>query len=269
MRFLIYVAPLFFIFALCTCTNREPDSVFDALDKMAFEVGPGMKPAKAPMLKFIVAGQSNASARAAERDLPAYSLLGHTYITRFTGNTFDLTTTYVPTQDNPVPAAFPWLKLGDLLYIMYGQDTLFFNIAEGSTSSQTWRDRLYTRFETALRGPAADAQAVLWIQGESDFFENRDPVAYYDNIVFMIKETLRIKPDLIWFLAPTTSGEISNGIRKMQLKLIENGWALAGPDYDELRKNPDFVDSDRVHFTGNGHSTVATLWLKIIQDAIR
>lgn len=258
---------LFVVFLLTFIFGSEASR--DEVYRFHVPQGPGMHASRETIFDFLVAGQSNAANVVAERDKPMASTTGQVFLNRYDKPTdsFDLSGTYyVPTLIDPIGASLAWVHFGDMLFKKFGKPIHIFNIASAGTSSRQWRDHLYRRMIDALKGPAKNAKAVLWVQGETDWDQRMDAQETVDNTIFIIKESLKIKPDLIWYLGPTTAAHKNVDIRVAQFELIRKGWALMGPDYDEMRNNPDWVEVGATHFTGNGHRAIAQFWFDILNN---
>ena len=54
-------------------------------------------------------------------------------------------------------------------------------------------------------------------------------------------------------------------IRKAQLRIISEGLALLGPDTDEIRKNPKWIEAGGAEFVGEGLKEHGQMW----EEALR
>lgn len=209
-------------------------------------------PAEPHVRKYLVAGQSNAVSLL-RRDYPAPKsdlvLLNGSY---------------------PVNGAHDsviWVLMANLMNEKMEID----NVAEGGTSIAMWVDGpdnrgnaapLDTRIFNALKTKKYDA--LLWTQGETDYFNHTKSKTYYNKLKQLILMTQAVQPNLVWYVALTTDGPPNNPIRRAQEKIIAEGLAREGADLDQLRKTPAYVDPDDRHIDGAGYDALARMWFNIL-----
>lgn len=209
-----------------------------------------------PSPKFLVAGQSN-GVSAAQGHAPYWSQTGLTKVTDY----YNGKVQRVPTQADPVNSSIAWIYAGDFL----NRQVEFVNIAKGGQSSTKWNE---VHFENEMR-PKLEADtfdAVLWIQGESDYGEHIDEETTYQNMKSIITKSRLIKSDLFWIIAQNSYKTVpkENSVRRAQCRIIEEGLSFRGPDTDKLRDNPAYVETDLGEFVGEGLKEHGRLWAEIL-----
>lgn len=200
-------------------------------------------------LKFLIAGQSN-SVSSADQHPPMVSSTGLVTINDYHRNQSRF---FTPTVLDPSPAGVSWIHLGDLL----NRKVTFNIVGEGGTNTEMWVGRsapylgdqaLYLRIQNALMQQRYDA--VLWVQGESDLINGLGEELSYQNLRFIIEESRRVQPGLVWFVAlnSLSSAVEDNFVRRAQKRIIAEGIAFEGADLDPIHRGGlggvDLVGSD-------------------------
>lgn len=210
---------------------------------------------------FLVAGQSNAVSPA-QGHRPHFSRTGRVWLTDY----YHGKNVRVPVQNNPMDGSICWIYLGDLLR----RKVTFINIAQGSQSTTRWVDVHFTeQMLPALKRRKFDA--VLWHQGESDWSEKIPYEVSYRNMKWLVERSREVQPGLPWIVAINSmKGAPKDApIRRAQLKIIEEGLALRGPDTDELRKNLSWIEPGGAEFVGDGLRQHGRLWEKALQKVLQ
>lgn len=212
--------------------------------------GCAQTPANSPgTIDYLVAGQSN-----------AVSLVRIAYDSPYTSNTevshYDPDTNvgdFTAEFEHTSAASYVWQHLGDLM----PYHCRFTNVAVGGTSIVAWGASLHTRIDSALAmHPYA---AILWIQGETDMINGLDEETYYESLKKVVADSRAASPGIQWYIAYGMGGGANNPIRLAQLRLINEGVVLAGPDLDTIR-SPENMDDIQLHFVGPGIPALAQLW---------
>lgn len=208
-------------------------------------------------LRFLVAGQSNAVSPAQEHP-PHWSRTGRVTVT----DVYHGKRLRVPTRFKPMDGSIVWIYLGDMLNL----DVTFVNIAGGNQSTQKWVDQHLEK----LMLPALKAdryEAVLWVQGESDWVEKFAEEQTYQNMKRLILESRKVQPGLPWFVALNSfkTDPKENRVRNSQRRIISEGLAFQGPDTDTIRDNPTWVEKGFGEFVGDGLREHARLWFEVLE----
>lgn len=208
---------------------------------------------------FLIAGQSN-SVSPAQSHPPYYSQTGRVTINDYyNGNTMR-----IPTASDPINSGICWIYLGDFM----NRDVTFVSVGAGNTSTTKWKNYLYQNILDALKVQEFDA--VLWVQGESDFAEGISESETYQNMKFVIEQSRLVQPGLKWFVAldSALTSPIDNRVRLAQKRIIREGLAFQGPDLDQtLRTNIDWMQGDPTkgnEFVGEGLRQHGLQWFKTL-----
>ncbi len=113
---------------------------------------------------LLIVGQSNGESPANGSVPPASTPIEQIMITQ----PGDLTL-FNPGPSNPQIKNVAWIQLAEQLFLRYGQPVSIINMAAASTSTRRWNNELYQRILLAQRTYPIDA--ILWVQGESDYHE--------------------------------------------------------------------------------------------------
>ncbi len=220
-----------------------------------------------PPRVFVVGGQSNAVSyiRGYDGQVLQYSPSGKVQVTDpRTARWEDLVTV---TKDNPWDVSIAWFYCGEILSARDGREVRFINTAQGGTSSEQWAidpDK-YNRVLRAVSDFKADA--VLWHLGETDDQLNFTEDQSYTNLKNLILAVRRTNPRTKFIMALNSAGTDPNRpIRRAQQRLINEGYALQGPDTDILRTNSSIMSSDGLHFVGDGFRQFGEMWANSIQN---
>lgn len=205
--------------------------------------------------RFLVAGQSN-SVAPANGAAPTWPRNGLVTINDYYHDRYQFR---IPTQADPNDSGYTWIDLGDLM----GEPVFFNLVGNGGTSSRQWVD---TYDENILKALAVTPYtAVLWVQGESDRGLGISAEESYSNLKTVIERSRAVQPGLPWYVA-LDGGSVDGGpARTAQLRLIQEGIALAGPDIDELRKDHSNFEADLSEFQGPGFQRHAQAWFQILR----
>lgn len=207
--------------------------------------------------RFLIAGQSN-SVSPAQGHPWYYSQTGRVTLNDYyNGNAMR-----IPTASDPMQGSISWIYLGDYL----NRDVTFMNVGVGGTSTKKWNDYLYLRITEQLEQGEFDA--LLWVQGESDIGEHFSEEETYSNMVSIINKTRAVKHNLVWFVAINSMKPDlkNNSVRRAQLRVIEQGYALRGPDLDVIRENPEWVETSGAEYVGEGLREHGRLWFEILSN---
>jgi hypothetical protein len=218
---------------------------------------------------YIVAGQSNAVS-GAQKHPPHFSVTGFVSVNNLYGYPLlDKNQFVIPTPKSPITSNICWLYCGDLLYQRYFVPISFINIAAGSTNTNQWNPKseyLASQFDAILNERAV--RAVLWQQGESDYYENISEETAYNNMKELILYIRKLQPSLPWFVAlnsmKTALPKNDIPIRRAQKALIDSGLVLLGPDTDTLRENPEWMEASGAEFVGEGLKHHGELWFEVL-----
>lgn len=202
--------------------------------------------------KFLIAGQSNGMSPPQDGAKPAWSRTGRVTVS----DIYHGMVRRIPTKDKPMDGSLCWIELGDLME----RDVTFVNISRGSQSSERWVSKwLHELMNPALRAERFDA--VLWLGGESDWFEKRPADQIYSNMQRMIFSARAKQPGLPWFVALNSyRTSRDNPVRQAQQRLIDEGIVFAGPDLDPIRDNPAWVEKSGTEYAGDGLRVVGRYW---------
>lgn len=207
--------------------------------------------------RFLVAGQSNAVSPAQEH-APYWSQTGRVTVT----DVYHGKALRIPTQAKPMDGSIAWIYLGDMI----DRDVTFVNIAVGNKSTQRWMENdLRNSMLSALFKYRFDA--VLWVQGESDWVEKFDEERTYANMKALIHASRVMQPSIKWFIALNSfkTDPRENRVRNAQRRIIAEGLALKGPDTDTLRDNPKWVEAGYGEFVGDGLREHGRLWFEVLK----
>jgi hypothetical protein len=207
--------------------------------------------------KFLVAGQSNAVCPAQEH--PHYwSQTGRVTVTDY----YHGMVRRIPTRDNPMDGSIVWIYTGDMLE----RDVTFVNVARGAQNTHKWlHEHLEGRLKPAMAKEKFDA--VLWVQGESDWLENFTEEQTYTNMRKLIIGSRKLQGNIPWFVAINSAHTEppENRVRKAQKRIIAEGLALAGPDLDSIRENPAWVEKTRIEYVGEGIKEHGRRWAETLR----
>lgn len=161
----------------------------------------------------------------------------------------------------PSPAASirsnqAWIVLADELSAMTGREVRIYNVAQGGSATAYLASEAQLVPARAAVRDHPNLCAVLWIQGES---ESNVPVEQtVANMQTIITATRAEHPSLRWIVAPDSYARIA------QMRLIEQGVVLRGPDIDSLRTNPLYFEEGYGEFIGSGIDAHARAWLTTV-----
>lgn len=246
-----------------TGCGHEPLQQQARLVPSSCDAGPALPAREHPKFpahpRFLVAGQSN-SVSSAQNHPDYYPQLG--LLTINDPDNADWSRMRIPTVDTPSHASISWIYLADML----GVQMTIFNVGVGNTSTRRWVQSLYRRITDALKADHYDA--VLWVQGESDVGELIPGEETCANLKAVIQASLEVQPGLDWYVALNSQPYLSKDFptRIAERTLIDQGWALQGPDTDTLRTHVDYVEPSAVEFTGDGLRAHADLWYQVLKD---
>jgi Carbohydrate esterase, sialic acid-specific acetylesterase len=202
-------------------------------------------------------------------------------------------------------SAWCWGALGDTLTKRLNVPVAFFNGGWSGTGSNAWRESAndstatpfnfymmprgmpYGNFRAALHFYIAQfgVRAVLWHQGETDNVQEVDRNTYGNNLKTVITKSREHsgKSNLAWVVSKATrfkGFQITNSrtwqpVIDAQNDVIGiNGNAqpnyttqvFEGPTTDGL-VGPNVRTSDSIHFVGNGHRILASVWNQRLNSA--
>ncbi len=225
---------------------------------LMFIVGCNSTGQSGPELKILVAGQSNATSL--DRGDPyVYSITGLVRANDFRHDN----AVRIPTPNDPMDSNLSWIRLGDLM----SRPVMFMNIAQGGTTIDQWNTQFFNLIDEQVSMTKFDA--VLWVQGETDFYNGTTESDYYNGLKALIEHSRVTDPSLKWFIAITSDGPDGNAIREAQLRLINDGIAFQGPDIDQaIRTNPAWTmdgTNGLQHIAHDGHTQHAKLWFESLR----
>lgn len=223
-----------------------------------------------PVDVHAIAGQSN-GVSPMNSHAPVYSMTGRVQI--IDNKTFTTWTT--PTASNPMVRNIAWIYLGDMLAEKTGRIQRFVNISNGNTSTRNWMQYKSQLVEAVKRYQPAD---LAWIQGESDQVENIPYDEAYADMKELILATRDVCPAMQWYIAldgyiPEPGSREQAAIRRVQRRLIAEGYAKEGPDIDEMRwSHPEWFEyvshnaAIGAEFDGDGLMEHAKAWYRIYKN---
>jgi hypothetical protein len=215
---------------------------------------------------LLIAGQSNGTSPAQWGATDAYSMTGMVQVT-LPNDPYTLVT---PTKENPVHTSVSWVYLGDAIALSTRKRVNIINVAAANSSTARWRNSLYLRAIIALQKFPIDA--VIWVQGESDYGENVPTEDGFNNLKFVIEQCNghRYAP---WYVAldtvPTEPGKPYLGteerVLSAQRMIISKGYANRGPDLMPLHYEAHSRDSNGAEFLGDDElHEHANLWFDVL-----
>lgn len=215
-------------------------------------------------LYFCVAGQSNAQSLPLNYD----HTMGDETVFSATGkvamnDALHDNAVRIPTESNRMDSGFAWMKLGDMLL----RPVTFINVAVGGTSVSVWDSEHFQKIVDECENYTFNA--VLWVQGETDLWEDMSEQDYYDHLKSVVEKTRLAQPGLVWYVAKNSYGtDMDNNVRTAQQRLIDDGIVRAGPDTDSMRSVPEYMDLGEQHFIGRGHEKHAELWYDVLKETL-
>lgn len=217
---------------------------------------------------LLIAGQSNGTSPTNGSISPVYTDIEQVHVTRPDDPSLTL---FNPGPTNPQTTNAAWIKLAESLYLRYGQPVYIINVAHANTSTRRWKAELYPRIQAALNRYPIDA--VLWVQGESDYGENISMEEGYTNLKFVIERARGIK-NVPWFVALNSGRDESLGkpylgtperVLNSQRRIIADGLALSGPNLMYLHESDSYSEvGNGAEFMGIGLSLHADEWYRTL-----
>ncbi len=190
-------------------------------------------------MKVLVAGQSNGvgpTDNVFPVWAPAVSETRQVYLTHSFGS--EVFNHEVPTPSRPAIRSAPWVYLGDMLVLRYNRAVHFINVSHGNTSSFEYETHYLHEMLDAVE--KHKPSIVIWVQGEKN--RGASQIASYESLKYIIEETRKIKPDLIWYVAmngyaPTTNYQeaLTYPTRLAHEQIVSEGIARRGADIDWAR----------------------------------
>lgn len=214
-------------------------------------------------LTIIAAGQSNADSFLRGERERGYSVTGRVDLKRR-----DFSEWMQPTVQNPSDRAICWIYCADILAVESGRRIHIVDIAEGNSSTRDWVNTHAATLANAVEDNRADA--VVWVQGESDYWAGISEEESYQNMKAIIGR-VKSRRNIPFFIALNSVGEALDAysdrnqipIRRAQMRLINESIAQRGPDTDTLRDNYP-TDPGRVHFINEGIEAHGRLWAEVL-----
>lgn len=164
----------------------------------------------------------------------------------------------------------PWPMAGTQYSRLTGRPVGFINIAENGSSIRAWLPggQLFQRLIDALEATKPNyARAILWAQGEADFRMSADEYAdCLQTIIAAANERVAAGRQIPWVVAISSfvNGSPVEEIRKAQMEVVDAGYALRGPDTDQLGQ--EFRQPDLVHLSDAGMEQAASLWAEALHE---
>ncbi len=175
------------------------------------------------------------------------------------------------TESEPISTHVAWLKLGDKLSGIYGGSIVFRNYGFGNTTSVKFKndhEGILSAILQELKHNPIDV--ILWVQGESDVFENIAEEDSYQSMKYIFTRMHEEAPHAVIYCAKNSSSRTRNGsggpIRRAQERIIQEGYARRGPDVDELRRNAaNLLGGTDEEFVGPGLEAHAQVWFDVLK----
>ena len=175
----------------------------------------------------------------------------------------------LPTREKPVKSNISWLHLGDALIESgkYDKVIILNRGMPGWSSTKIRGNAGWIREAQDKYGPVA----WCWIQGESDYHDSIPTEVTYENMKEIIKAV-----GGRWFVALNATWDESHvkpwlgtpeRVIKAQRQIIEEGYALQGPDLMPLKLNPLYAEDGGAEFIGEGLRKHGEAWLEVLIQA--
>lgn len=184
---------------------------------------------------------------------------------------------------NPLP--WFWARLAERIVKEYNVPVAMYGCANGGTSSAMWYDSMMGKdltkehnviikfagspFQIIARTlqnyvSRTGARAILWQQGESDYYTN--PFEYYSRIRDVSLKTSEVIDDrMSWIIAVASRTPGASEIAYAQQLLINNEEHIyQGPNTDQIF-GPNYR-YDGIHFFKDGLNLVAQAWFDAIKN---
>jgi hypothetical protein len=222
---------------------------------------------------FVVAGQSN-STNCGNPSTPIYN----DRVSAFDGQRWHHAHDPMPGVQDHTTGGSPWPQFADLLQRSLRVPVAVASVGHGDSSILDWQPGIPPREEgvgkalyPGLRDRLAalgDIRAVLWHQGETDAREGMSEDEYVESFV-RLKDALRKDTGASppWLVArvsflPRNSEAAMLEIRRAQQRLWAEGYALRGPDTDDLQGV--LRAGDHTHFSRLGLEVHAERWFAMV-----
>lgn len=210
--------------------------------------------------KFLVAGQSNSVSPRQGSQGAYYSKFGNTTINNYYEGNDKF---YIPTPIEPVAGGISWLYVGE----QYQKPIMFNVIGRGNTSTTDWITTHLDTMRAALLLQKYDA--IIWVQGESNYGKSESDTYYELKHIIMEAKKIQNIPFIVGIdgllNAKNADASIAARTRNAQLQLIFEGWAVLGPDIDDLRLKCE-TDPSGGEFSGNGLQCHGLAWYAVLKE---
>lgn len=229
---------------------------------------------RANTIVLIGAGQSNGT-QPLNGAAPVYSVTGVvSLIYEHEGIVPEFT---VPTQQRPFNHSVAWIKLGDMLAMHTSKNVKIVNVSFGNCSTRKWQQNIPQLVEAVRK---YNPDGILWIQGESDYFDNIPHPEPYQNMRNIIDATRDVNPMIKWWICldgmiPAPHSREDSPVRIAQRKLIEERRVYQSFDVDKMRwESPMLFGSTIQAQMGEfvleeGHTAHARAWFDVLSNYFR
>ena len=245
---------------------------------------------------FVVGGQSNSTNWG---EVKTKSETG--MVTVFDGKAWTVAADPLPGVDAGQGKGSPWCTFGDLMYKRLGVPIGIVPVGKGSTSVRQWLPKgdvvaieptktygmkknaegkwesegtLFDRMVERMKelGPKG-FRAMLWHQGESDAHQAAGHTLPGKEYRAMLEQVIResrieVGWEVPWFVATATWGSPTSAedpdIRAAQQGVVADGFALAGPDTDQLIGENRQKNGTGVHMSEKGLRAHGGMWAEVV-----
>ena len=226
---------------------------------------------------FIAAGQSNTTnAGSPTGFLPSTLVscfdegLGFGIDPNYPGASWRWAVDPLPTVDGSTGGSV-WPTMGNNLAIALGVPIGIYSAGCGATSIADWQPGIFhfDRMINAIEyfNGRGGVRAVLWDQGETDYFTKTKPLVYQDKLALMINQLRTVTGVKVkWMVAKASTCLIDNPTRRLafeqaQASVVDNKLIFAGPDTDSFGiAYRVYVDDMPLHFNASGLQSLGAYW---------
>ena len=222
---------------------------------------------------FLVAGQSNSTNFGEERTVSQDDR-----VVAFDGWQWTLAADPMPGVQDGSQGGSPWPSFGHLLRASLGVPVAIASVGYGGTSIRQWQPddesakvghpTLYDGLRQRSRC-LGRVRAIVWHQGESDALSGMSSAEYehlFRTLVTGFRKHTGV--DAPWIVAhasfvPDLAADKMTPIRAAQAELWRSGFALQGPDTDDLQGDMRH-SKDHIHFSKAGLEVHAQRWYAMV-----
>lgn len=173
------------------------------------------------------------------------------------------------TEDNALDTSAMEILLGDKLATLFNEVYLY-NHGHGNSTTRQWAQD----HEGMLSAALAEIRRVkpdwiVWEQGDSDVFFELTEEESYNNLKEIFKRVHAASPNSAIYCARNSSSLTTNGsgipILNAQSRVIREGYASPGIDFDSLRVAGYMADGISNELVGPGIEAHANLWFEFLK----